>query len=129
MPGAIVWPLALAMMAGCAGGGGGDADDRVVREGTHTVGSHGYFEVDVRLDAGETLSWEWHVEGAAVHFNVHVHDPEYRVVQSHGSRESHEGSVTAEAAGVYSVYWDAAGAGPEIHYTLRGDGEVVTVRP
>lgn len=113
----LAWLAACALVAGCA-------DDAPVAEGSVTVTVAGFQEVDLEMDAGDRITFEWRADNPLA-FNIHSHDEAGGVTEHQtASGTSGGGGFTAPATGVYSLFWSTQAAPAGLHYEVRGEARV-----
>lgn len=109
--------FAALMLAGCSG-----SSWSVTRDVTLT--RNGFAEVNLDLKAGDTISWDWSVEGGkSVYFNVHSHVNDFVVEHVEKTTSADKGSFTAEGDGTFSLFWEnPTSQVAKLHYESSGDG-------
>jgi hypothetical protein len=118
--------LLVLVLAGCSG-------PNVIHERTLTMasGGAGFAEVNLVMEKGQVVNWDWNADGGALYFNVHSH-PAGKVVE-HVRRPdatADTGSFTAPAAGSYSLLWQNAGSTPVgLHYKVTGNATLDAKHP
>lgn len=125
---ALAVALALSLpLAGCGSPSGSGVD----LEETVTLAPGAFAEVNLQMDEGDRVAWDWSVvEGAAVHFNVHTHAGGQAQELQSEEAASGQGSFTAPASGIYSLLWESHGAEPlTLRYKVTGEGSVDSTLP
>lgn len=112
----LLVPLVLAALAPPAAGR--------TQQDTTTLQPSGFFEWNVRMDAGWNLTYDWSVreDGVAVTFDVHTHRGQ-RVdyLARRSAAASANGTVQAPDRGTYSLFWQAdAEAGATVDWRAEG---------
>lgn len=85
---------------------------------------HGAHEVNVRLDEGWTLAYNWSVreDGVGVYFDVHTHDGQrVEYLRRMSSADRANGTVTADQRGVHSLYWQTRDRAATVGWRIEGD--------
>lgn len=100
--------------------------------GAATLGGFaaGSKEVNLEMDAGDSLTYEWSVaeQNATVSFNIHVHRDGRIEEFDAGDFHSRNGSYVQESSGGVSLFWE--NPGPEaVHLEFRLEGGFRVVSP
>ena len=123
---ALALAILLQALSGCAG-----SNLESWARGT-TVRPYGFEEVDITMEKGGLIEWDWSTEGGdRLDFNVHSHvnGQVTHYVERTGS--SDEGRFTAPQDGTFSVLWENRELlrNVPLSYTLRTDGAILTPPP
>lgn len=90
-----------------------------------------FFEINTEMELNATMNWEWSItDGSDSDFNIHTHfDDEVQYIVRE-TTSGHEGNVTADRAGGYSLMWENPGAAPQtIDYRVWGQFTVHSYFP
>ncbi len=112
---ALLVPL---LVAGCSGPAeapwpGRDLTETDPAWQSRTVEPGAILEIDVPLQAGDGMAWDWFTaERAKVWFSVHSHEGGQEKIHFEGERTDHKGSHTAATTNYYSLFWRNTQDGP-----------------
>jgi hypothetical protein len=124
---ALAAVVVAAAVAGCSGPSEAPPPADRIHARTVTLAPGSFAEVNVLLEAGDTLRWSWSVQGPAPFFNVHTHneDNSARILRQTSDQTRNNGTFAAPEAGTYSLYWSNETPYPiTLTYDVLGEGRL-----
>ncbi len=111
---------AAAALSGCSAPSRPGLDLQDAQE----VPAGGFAEVNLLLDAGDTVTWDWQAD-QAMRFGVHIHDGDGVTYLVSVDGRDDASSFKAPETGGYSLMWSNLGSSPaHLAFTVGGTGEL-----